>query len=61
MPPKIDLDTPSEISVIVGKSLSISCNADGDPTPIVTWEYNGQIINDPSLRFVNIIILCHFV
>lgn len=39
------VDTPVVQSVEENETAVISCQVDGDPTPIISWLYNGEIID----------------
>ena len=37
--------TISELTVIVSDTIKIPCKVQGDPTPFITWYYNGESIS----------------
>ena len=46
------------MSVLVGSTLTLECDAAGYPLPIVNWMFNGSIIvNGSSIQFGNTISL----
>lgn len=53
MQPKITVRSPSKITLSEGNVLYLKCQAEGVPTPLVTWRRNGQVIqrrtNDTNL------------
>ncbi len=50
------------MSVLVGNSLTLECDAGGYPQPILNWMFNGSIIiNGSSIRFGNTIGLLNTV
>lgn len=40
------LETPTEVTVDVGRSITLSCQLKGDPEPRVEWNRNGETIID---------------
>lgn len=55
MPPVLDLETvtPSNLSVVIGNTLFISCPMSGIPPPKITWYKNGEVVSpdlDPNIR-----------
>lgn len=40
---------PQEYVVVVDKPVTLLCEADGYPSPVIAWQNNGQIITE-SLR-----------
>ena len=45
--------TPSNLSVVIGNTLFISCPMSGIPPPKITWYKNGEFISpelDPNIR-----------
>nr|XP_022322237.1 hemicentin-1-like isoform X1 [Crassostrea virginica] len=55
VPPVLDYETvtPSNLSVVIGNTLFISCPMSGIPPPKITWYKNGEFISpelDPNIR-----------
>ena len=54
VPPKIDDSYRIEgHEVIIGDSLTVSCNATGEPAPKITWVREGEtltLVTNPNLR-----------
>uniref|UniRef100_A0A2H1VBZ7 SFRICE_007984 n=1 Tax=Spodoptera frugiperda TaxID=7108 RepID=A0A2H1VBZ7_SPOFR len=44
--PSYFADTIPEVSADMGRSITLSCQAKGDPEPRITWYRNGEVIND---------------
>ncbi|XP_072938834.1 contactin-5 [Epargyreus clarus] len=42
------VDTPTEVAVDAGRSITLSCQARGNPEPRVVWYRNGQVITDDA-------------
>ena len=49
---------PSPLRLLQGKNASLTCSADGLPTPTITWELNGESLTkdskEASIDIVNI-------
>ena len=59
VPPRITTEPERESEVRVGKNLTLTCNASGDPLPEVTWSKEGLTprlfnVTGPVLHLVNV-------
>ena len=51
---------PSPLILLQGKNASLTCSADGLPTPRITWELNGKpIIKDNKEASIDIVNIRH--
>lgn len=41
---------PSEVSVLLGESIQLVCNANGVPTPVVQWLKDGKTVASDNLQ-----------
>ncbi|XP_037298236.1 hemicentin-1-like [Manduca sexta] len=42
------VDTPAEVTADLGRSITLSCQAKGDPEPRIVWKRNGETIHDDT-------------
>lgn len=56
IPPKgidhVTLSVGENVTSLVGSRIMIDCEADGDPTPMITWTKEAKVINTGSDAFV---------
>ena len=55
MPPTIDKRSRDEVTVVEGNALYLLCEAEGNPTPLVTWQKQGKLLQS-SFNETNFII-----
>ena len=55
MPPTISKKSKNEVTVVEGNALYLLCEAEGNPTPLVTWRKRGKLLQS-SLNETNYII-----
>lgn len=56
-PPTLERPDREKISVLLGQSSELSCQASGNPLPSITWLKNGQrmdSITNSNIQFTNI-------
>jgi len=41
---------PSEVSVLLGESLQLLCDANGVPTPVMQWLKDGKTVGSDDLQ-----------
>ncbi|XP_038214757.1 limbic system-associated membrane protein-like [Zerene cesonia] len=46
------VDTPNEVTVDLGRSITLTCQARGEPEPRLVWYRNGELIVDSSTKFM---------
>ncbi|XP_019355735.1 hemicentin-1 isoform X2 [Alligator mississippiensis] len=49
LPPSIngmDGDLPEEVTVLVSKTIVLECEANGNPAPTITWQKDGQLLEE---------------
>jgi len=44
VPPRIDLDYPTQIQLMEGDDYSLPCSAHGIPNPQISWRRDGQSV-----------------
>ncbi|CAH0714526.1 unnamed protein product, partial [Brenthis ino] len=42
------VDTPTEVTVELGRSITLTCQAKGEPEPRLSWYRNGELITDQN-------------
>ena len=55
MPPTISKKSKNEVTVVEGNVLYLLCEAEGNPTPLVTWRKRGKLLQS-SFNETNFII-----
>ncbi|CAG4948934.1 unnamed protein product [Colias eurytheme] len=46
------VDTPTEVTVDLGRSITLTCQAHGEPEPTLVWYRNGEVIVDDTTKFM---------
>ncbi|XP_017276034.1 hemicentin-1 isoform X1 [Kryptolebias marmoratus] len=55
VPPSISgSDMPSEMGVLVNKSIQLVCQAQGTPTPTIQWLKDGEAINNEGMKGLSV-------
>lgn len=44
-----DSETPSNVSVVLSKPISLVCDVTGSPTPVITWYKDGAPVGETLL------------
>ncbi|XP_033127691.1 uncharacterized protein LOC117125331 [Anneissia japonica] len=52
--PVITKHPVSELSTVVGNDIEITCHATGDPTPTLSWRFNGRILDNKNSNTLHI-------
>ena len=52
VPARIDGSEPLHVSVIVGESVALPCNATGTPRPRVTWQKGTRLLAGPCVHLL---------
>lgn len=42
----MDGDLPEEVTVLVSKTIVLECEANGNPAPTITWQKDGQLLEE---------------
>ena len=42
LPPQFNIDLPRQLHVTTGSKANLTCQASGNPRPVITWFKNGQ-------------------
>lgn len=51
VPPSIaGAEIPSEVSVLQGENVELTCNANGIPTPLIQWLKDGKPLNRSEIE-----------